>query len=140
MFSPIAIGMYKHSSSSLGILLHQIWLTQLLHLCFPFQSAGTLKQHISLLMQLSAYQVSSPLTNHSISLTACSKSADMPIDSSHCSSGIPSSLHTSSRQLASVYEFNICNTYMLVYICMPYCHSNKTSVSQNICYLEILRS
>ena len=40
-----------------------------------------------------------------IFLTACSKSADMPIDNSHCSSGMPSSLQTSFRQLASVWEF-----------------------------------
>lgn len=35
--------------------------------------------------------------------TACSKSADMPIDSSHCSSGIPSALQTSALQFDNLW-------------------------------------
>jgi hypothetical protein len=35
---------YSYPSFSLGILLHQIWLIQLWHLCFPFQSAQKQKR------------------------------------------------------------------------------------------------
>lgn len=37
-------------------------------------------------------------------LTACSKSLDMPIESSHCSSGIPSALQTSLLQFVNVWR------------------------------------
>lgn len=39
-----------------------------------------------------------------IVFTACSKSADMPIDSLHCSSGIPSALQTSVLQFDNVWR------------------------------------
>lgn len=71
-------------------------------------------------------------------LTASSKSPDMPIDSSHCSSDIPRALHTSLLHLANVWKKQIKSFGYLCGYAEEKFNSNGARKNMLNCYLKVL--
>lgn len=83
----------------MGILWDQILLTQFEHWCCPSQSAIKHNPQSEFLPSYNDNKINHTESQH---ITANSKSPDMPIDNSHCSSGMSNALQTSALQLARV--------------------------------------